>query len=108
MPHAHATIWGARELSRRIPVGIGTPSATPIGTSSAAATAMRALLDSGIAHATIGVAITITATAIRATVATAAAPLRRNVASVKRRLHAAPRPVPSSSEKSVTVSEYTG
>src|SRR5436190_17804118 len=68
MPHAHGTICGARELSSRIPVGIGMPSATPTGMSSAAAIAIRAVRDNGIAHVMIGEAIAITAIPSNATI----------------------------------------
>ena len=37
MPQAQATIWGARALSMRMPVGIGIHSAMPIGASIATA-----------------------------------------------------------------------
>ena len=81
------------------------PSATPTGMSSAAAIAIRAVRDNGIAHVMIGEAIAITAIPSNATITAAVAPVRRSVATSNRRLHAAPRPVPSRSENSVTVSE---
>ena len=86
-------------------LGIGLPSATPIGTSMRAATSMRAGRENGMAQFTTGVA---TAMNTMATAATATIPIdpdRRSVAASNRRLHAAPSPVPSSSENSVTVNE---
>src|SRR5438094_46610 len=70
--------------------------------------AIRTGREKGMAHATIGVAIATSSSAMTATDAMAIAPARGSDSSGTRRLHEAPRPVPSSSENSVTVSEYTG
>ena len=69
------------------------------------AISIRALREYGIAQFTIGGATTMKASAISATMTMPIEPLRRSEASSKRRLSAEPRPVPSSSENSVTVSE---
>ena len=71
----------------------------------ATAISIRALRENGIAQLTIGVATTTNASATAATVRIPIAPLRRSRAPSNRRLHAAPSPVPSSSENNVTVSE---
>src|SRR6266446_5808390 len=60
MPHAHDTICGALELNSRRPAGIGTPSATPIGTSVATAMRMRTVRENGIADAMSGVTMAMT------------------------------------------------
>ena len=105
MPQAHGTIWGAFAPRSRKPVGIGIPSARPIGTSMATEMSMRAARGNGIAHVMIGPVTATTATPMSATPSAAAMPARASVAGAKRRLHAAPSPVPSSSEKRVTVNE---
>jgi len=79
----------------------------PIGTSTATAISIRRLL-ARESPRDDWVAIRITTMAMAATVATPISPARRSDRSSNRRLHAAPRPVPSSSENNVTVSEYTG
>src|SRR5437588_7160800 len=60
IPHAQETIWGARERSNRMPAGIGTPSATPIGTSIATAITIRTPRENGMAHVISGVATAMT------------------------------------------------
>src|SRR2546427_832518 len=54
IPHAHATICGARAFSRRMPAGMGMPSTIPIGTSVADAMRIRTPREKGIAHVTSG------------------------------------------------------
>src|SRR5690242_8598848 len=98
MPHAHGTIWGAWALSRRIPVGIGTPSVTPIGSRRVAATAIRIGLEKGTAQLTIGPTPATIASDTHAPATAARTPLARRPAPSSRLLHAAPRPVPSRSE----------
>src|ERR1043166_3651999 len=55
IPHAQATICGARELSSRTPAGMGTPSAMPMGTSVATAMTTRVVREKGIAQLMSGV-----------------------------------------------------
>ena len=105
MPHAHGIICGAFALSILSPVGIGSPSAMPSGASVAAAMAIRVARAKGIAHATRGVTTRMMTPPRTAMSISAMAPVRRRPLSGNRRLHAAPRPVPSRRENSVTVSE---
>jgi hypothetical protein len=108
IPHAQVTICGARELSSRIPAGIGIPSSIPMGTRLITATAIRAGREKGIAHEMNGVTRTIDNSPSTTIPTSAIAVLRCSVSDENRRLRAAPIPVPSSRENSVTVNEYTG
>src|SRR5947209_3005393 len=87
IPHAHATRSGARRLRSRRPVGIGTPRTTPIGNSRTMEIAIRTAREKGMAHATIGVAIATSRSAIAATDALAVEPARGRHSSGTRRRH---------------------
>ena len=91
-----------------MPAGIGMPSTIPIGTSVATATAMRTGRENGIAHVMNGATVTIASRPSATITRIATAVLRRSVSGREPSAEAAPMPVPSRSEKSVTVSEYTG
>ena len=65
------------------------------------------MIAAGAAQVITGVTAAMTSTPTAAISRSATAADRTSVSSLTRRLHAAPMPVPSSSENIVTVSEYT-
>src|SRR5689334_10404791 len=108
MPQPHGMISARLAASRRMPPGSGMPRRMPTGVMSATAKAMRTGSSHGMPMSTRRARPNAAASATNATPTSARTVRSRTRSEAIRLLISDPTPVPSSSEKSVTVSEYTG